>query len=115
MPLAEIGSEVPTADLARECLYRFLAAVVSGPYEDGWPRVLDSEAQRLALQAAGLLRDEAAPDPDPVAPGERPIADLDLTRLVRELRRPLEQLRDEYDRVFGLVIPRECPPYETEY
>jgi len=114
MQAVESGSEFIIV-VARECLYRFLSAAVLGPYDDAWMRVRDGESQRLVLLAAELLRDEAAPDPDPLAPGERAIAELDLTCLLKEVARPLDQLRDEYDRVFGLVIPKECPPYETEY
>src|SRR5262249_16104379 len=31
------------------------------------------------------------------------------------LPRSASELRAEYDRIFGLVLCRECPPYETEY
>jgi TorA maturation chaperone TorD len=105
--------ESAAVDLARECLYRFLSAAVAGPYDDGWPRVLDARGRRLALDAADLLRAEA--EPWAPGPGELGPADLDLAALLACLRRPPEDLRAEYDRAFGLVIPKECPPYEAEY
>ena len=49
------------ADLARECLYRFLAAVAGGPYSTGWGQALDAAAQDLALAAAEWLGSETAP------------------------------------------------------
>jgi TorA maturation chaperone TorD len=39
----------------------------------------------------------------------------DWARLIDALRDQSEPPRDEYDRVFGLVVPKECPPCETEY
>jgi TorA maturation chaperone TorD len=51
----------------------------------------------------------------PLGFGEQPPGDLDLSGLLAELLRPREELGAEYDRVFGLVSVRECPPYETEY
>jgi nitrate reductase assembly molybdenum cofactor insertion protein NarJ len=82
--------------------------------------------QRLAVEAAALLREEAACGTLPSAPeeslpapplgfGELPAAQLDLTPLLAELPATVEGLREEYNRVFGLVLARECPPYETEY
>lgn len=103
------------ADLARECVYRFLALALGSPYESGWPLALGDADERLLLESAALLREEADFGPDFLSFGELPPADLDLEPLLTELRRPLEQLRAEYDRVFGLVVPKECPPYETEY
>jgi len=85
-------------DLARECVYRFLAAVAGGPYS-GWGRALDANGQDLAIDAAAWL-----------------LSGCDaFGRLAEELRAPREALRTQYDQVFGLVVPRECPPYETEY
>jgi TorA maturation chaperone TorD len=109
--------ETAAADLARECLYRFLSAVVNGPYDEGWSRAQDADGQDLASCATDLLRGEAQAEPDPasLAPGELGPEDLDLTRLVTCLQQHAEALRAEYDRTFGLVIPKECPPYETEY
>jgi DMSO reductase family type II enzyme chaperone len=111
---------IPTAEgtavlLARECLYRFLAASLSDPYTDRFGLVLDQRNQRLAAAAADLLRHEAGQSPAPLGIGELPPSQLDLTTLLVELERPLEELRADYDRVFGLVQSRECPPYETEY
>lgn len=103
------------ADLARECVYRFLAMALSSPYEPGWPSILNRDDQRLAREAAALLRDEADFPADFLSFGELPPDSLDLDSLLDALNQPVEQLQAEYDRVFGLVIPKECPPYETEY
>jgi TorA maturation chaperone TorD len=116
MPTTEPAAETAARDLARECLYRFLAAAVAGPYADSWPVVLDPTSQHLAREAADLLREEAsAAPPGPIALGELPPEPLTLLPLLTALNEPGVDVRAEYDRVFGLVLARECPPYETEY
>lgn len=102
-------------DLARECVYRFLAVVFGDPYAAKWSLALDAVNQLLAQQAADLLREEAGTEPMPLGIGELPAEQLDLLPLLNELAKPLPELRAEYDQVFGLVLARECPPYETEY
>jgi TorA maturation chaperone TorD len=101
-------------DLARECLYRFLAAALTDP-ADGWGLLRDPDSEQVASFAAEVLREEAACEPVALGFGELPPAALDLAPLLAELGRPLDELVAEYDRVFGLVPSRECPPYETEY
>jgi len=59
----------------------------------------------------------ADPDatPDELAPGELPPAGFDLTPLADALRGPRAQLDEDHTRVFGLVVSKECPPYEIQY
>ena len=75
----------PTAtDLAREGLYRFLAAVLRGPH-GGWQAVLDLDNQRLAREAAELLREEASATRGRLAFGELPpAAQVKLLRVLQE-------------------------------
>jgi TorA maturation chaperone TorD len=110
-PVERLLHRSAAVDLARECVYRFLSAVVGGPYSNAWGQALDPSAQDLALAAADLLDDRAddAPTPDPAS------VESEITRLVEELRAPMDVCRSDYDRIFGLVTPKECPPYETEY
>jgi putative dimethyl sulfoxide reductase chaperone len=115
MQAAEPVSDSTAIDLARECLYRFLAAALSDPYAGTWSAVLNPDNQRLAREATDLLRAEASRVSIALDRGEVAPHELDLDHLLAELRRPADELRAEYDRVFGLVAPRECPPYETEY
>jgi TorA maturation chaperone TorD len=96
--LAETLPRSAADDLARECIYRFLAAVVGGPYSD-WDRAVNLNDQELAIDAADSLGSRCD----------------DFRRLADDLRAPREALRAQFDRVFGLVVPRECPPYETEF
>jgi TorA maturation chaperone TorD len=107
--------ETGASALARECLYRFFAAVLSDPRGPGWGAIADPDDRLLAAAAAAILREDAEAEPVPLGYGERPPADLDLYDLLGELRRPQEDLAAEYDRTFGLVSLRECPPYGTEY
>jgi TorA maturation chaperone TorD len=109
----EMMPEAQAIDLARECMYRFLAAALSDPGSERWRLLLDFENQELAREAADLLRAEA--QPVSLGCGELSREALDVRPLLLETVRPLAELRAEYDRVFGLVPSRECPPYETEY
>jgi TorA maturation chaperone TorD len=102
-------------DLARECLYRFLAAALTDPAAGGGMLLRDPDTARLAAAAAEFLREEAAADSVALGFGELPPDDLDLAPLLAELARPDTERTAEYDRVFGLVPARECLPYETEY
>src|SRR5262249_54779432 len=74
-----------------------------------------AENQRLACEATDLLRDEASTRSVQLGFGELPPQHLELRPLLGELLKPVTELRAEYDRVFGLVVARECPTYETEY
>jgi TorA maturation chaperone TorD len=102
-------------DLARESLYRFLAAIFGDPRgRHSWLAMnpLDFSAAR---DAADLLRGEFSELRIPLGLGELPVEDLDLRPLLAALTRPDGEIISEYVRVFGLVTCRECPPYETEY
>jgi TorA maturation chaperone TorD len=102
-------------DLARECLYRFLAIALGDPQAPEWQSVLDADNQRLACEAADLLRPEAERNPIALGFGELPCKHLDLRPVLVELGRQFVDLCRDHDRIFGLVPARECPPYETEY
>jgi TorA maturation chaperone TorD len=111
----QVTADSTALDLAREGLYRFLAALLTEPGGPRWHLVEDIDNQQLAREAAALLQLEADTRSVPLGFGELPAEELDLQPLLLELLRPTEDLRAEYDRVFGLVPTKECPPYETEY
>jgi TorA maturation chaperone TorD len=102
-------------DLAREGLYRFLAAALRDPREPAAALARDPDCQRQASAAADLLRAEAADRAMRRGLGELPIDMLTLGPAVEMLQDGLEELGVEYNRVFGLVPSAQCPPYETEY
>jgi TorA maturation chaperone TorD len=108
-------SEEAAVLLARECLYRFLAAALGDPLGAAHGLLREPHNQRLAGAAADLLRTEAEADAVPLGLGELPPARLDLGPLLANLPASAEEACAEHDRVFGLVPSRECPPYETEY
>jgi TorA maturation chaperone TorD len=115
MPADQLQSEAPAVDLARECLYRFLGVSLSYPRDAGWGLLLDAASRRLACAAADLLRAEADSALGPVGFGELPPEHLAMAPVLAELPATVEDMAAEYDRIFGLVPARECPPYETEY
>jgi TorA maturation chaperone TorD len=102
-------------DMARECLYRFLAAALGDPMRAGFALVLQPESRQLAREAADLLREEGADAAGALGFGELPPERLDLGPLLEELDGTAGGLCHEYDRVFGLVPARDCIPFETEY
>lgn len=107
--------EAPTTSMARETVYRFLAMVLADPRSADWSELAAMENRCLIVTSADFLRHEAELDPVPLGFGERPPADLNLARTLFEMAQPNRDMAAEFDRVFGLVTFRECPPYETEY
>jgi TorA maturation chaperone TorD len=101
--------------LASEFLYRFLSAAVSDPFLSDARTILDPDSRQLARAAAELLSAEASEAPVPLGLGELPPAQLDGAALSSDVPRSLEDWRALHADVFGLVLSRECPPYETEY
>lgn len=116
MKPAKAAVDLEALDLARECLHRFLAAALSDP-RDGlaWGLLSGPENQNLAREAALLLRSWAADQLVAPGCGELPPDRLDVGPMLEALRAPGLDFQAEYDRVFGLVPSRECPPFETEY
>jgi len=114
MILADAQVESVALDVARECVYRFLAAALSDPWSGRWQLLFEHESHALVRAAADLLRREAAADSTPGI-GELAAEHLDFARLLDRLPQTASELRAEYDRTFGLILCRECPPYETEY
>jgi TorA maturation chaperone TorD len=105
----------PATELARECVYRFLATAVSDPNRRDWPDGMTPANRSLAAGALELLRHDAMASGAPAVPGESPPEALTLAPMLEELDRPIPAMQAEFDRVFGLTPARECPPYETDY
>ncbi len=107
--------ELSAVSLARECLYRFLAAPLRERHTAGWELVLDAQCQELARAAAELLRAESSGATPQLGLGELPLEQLTLAPLLAALEAPATELDAEFDRVFGLIGACESPPYETEF
>lgn len=111
----------PAADLepvrlaARELVLRFLALAASDPMSQRFEKLFDPSFQESAAAAARHLAEDPGASPAELAPGEAPASQLDLAPLIAALQSPLEELREDHQRVFGLMVSKHCPPYEVEY
>lgn len=109
-------SDVDLARLAaREQVLRMLALAASDPASRRFDRIFVPTLQDLACAAALHLGADPAARPDQLAPGEKPPENLDLTQLVEALDESRERIVGDHTRVFGLVVSKECPPYEVQY
>jgi TorA maturation chaperone TorD len=110
---ATLATESTAVDLAREGVYRFLAALLSDPRH---PRFMLVRAEQPSWlhDAAALLR-ECVSDDIELGFGELPPDRFHFERVLTCLEVLSGDPRNEYNRVFGLLSCRECPPYETEF
>ncbi len=117
IPIGDAG----VTDRARLVIYQFLALATLKPHAESWSRILDPNYLELVQAAVDILRHDPQAQPDSLAPGELPLEALDFAPLKSFLQNPLpgedpvQEFCDEYDRVFGLLLSKECPPYETQY
>lgn len=108
--------QAPCAQLAaREQVLRLLALAASDPSSARFELVHDEGFLELALAAADFLAQDERSFPVDLAPGESAPSTLRLTDLVEALQEPRERLEQDHVRVFGLVVSKECPPYEVQY
>ena len=114
-PLAGSPEMDMPLELAREGLYRFLSAALRDPRDPGAKLARDGDSLNVATAAADLLRANACEHQVRRGFGELPPSLLSLTALVEVNESSFEEQCSEFDRVFGLVVAAECPPYETEY
>lgn len=105
----------PARDVAREVLYRYLAAALTEPRRGGSDLVQHPENQRLVAAALEFLREDSAGLLLTLGFGELPAEDLNPQALLGELPTRSAALQRSYEAAFGLVSTRECPLYETEY
>lgn len=114
---AYMGSDegASVLDQARLTVYRFLSLATSKPQCSRWSRILDPDFQALVQAAVEVIQKDPRAVPGRLAPGEIPVDMLQLAPLISFLRQPEQDFSEEFDRVFGLLVSRECPPYETEY
>ncbi|MBX7105760.1 MAG: molecular chaperone TorD family protein [Gemmataceae bacterium] len=112
--MIELQTDIPAVNLARETIYRFVAAGMRHPAEQLLP-MRDAASIDLLREAIGLLRDEAAEVDVHRGFGEEPADAMDATELIAWLTGPADDLFAEYDRVFGIGPTADFPPYETEF
>ena len=65
MLVTEQVDEATAVDLARECLYRFLASALDDPQANRWGLLADGPSCLVAADAADLLRGEWLSSPFP--------------------------------------------------
>ncbi len=99
----------------RGLLYRWLSFAFQDPARDNADPLRNIGIQGACRTAATALRKSLLPNIGEQAHGEVPLESLDLERSFILLPEDNEILIAKYDELFGLLLSRDCPPYETEY
>jgi len=100
---------------ARQIVLRFAAICFLDPRAGTWQRLRDSNDSTLLRDAAELVREHRTSLNIELAKGELSVAQLDPARVLTRLPAAANDLNDEYEAAFGLLVSGSCPPYETEY
>jgi TorA maturation chaperone TorD len=102
-------------NLARQTLYRFMAATLVDPQAGSWEQLSQPLSQRLVRSAATLIRQLKSAIADPLSPGEQSLKNLRPAAIFARLPRTAAELNAEYERTFGLLSVGPCLACETEY
>jgi TorA maturation chaperone TorD len=102
-------------DLALEALYRWLAAGLSDPRSARWQLARRQPVAEFARRAADLVRQSTAGSSIDLGCGELGPEAIALDAYETAVAAAPEAVVADYERVFGLSIGRDCPPYETEF
>ncbi len=104
---------------ARQILAAALAMAWTDPRwrDDAFAMATLSEQDRQLLREAWRCAVEATPAvaQSELGLGELPPVGVDIDGLLQWLDLPLAERATAWQAVFGLLVSRRCPPYETEY
>ncbi len=100
---------------ARQALYQFLSLACSDPASARFARLFDAGLREIAAAAADYLSELPAAKPDLPASGEVSADRLNLRLLLTHLEIGQAACQEQYQRIFGLMMSKKCPPYESEY
>lgn len=99
----------------RGILYRWLSLAFQDPAQGSAAPLMDLTLQEACRAAAETLRSFMEFGNGDSARGEVPLACLDIQPSLDLLPSSNQDLVEHYDELFGLLLSRDCPPYETEY
>lgn len=99
----------------RGLIYRWLSFAFQDPARDNGDPLRNPGIQAACSDAATTLRKSLLPNGGEPAHGEVPSEWLDLEHSLTLLPEDNKTLIAKYDELFGLLLSRDCPPYETEY
>ncbi len=72
----------PAVAMARQALYRFAALTLLDPKFGSWEKLVDLRDDAVLSEAAALLCDLPEAIPEELAPGERSLAELDVSAVL---------------------------------
>lgn len=107
--------EQTAIDAAREAIYRFLAIALTDPGRHAQRLPTGCQQRELLAEAAAIVREDAGTHQAELGFGESSEEHLRFDEAFAQLDGLGDRLPEEYDRIFGLIQCRECPPFETEY
>lgn len=100
---------------ARQIVYQFFSLALAVPQEANWKKLKNSYFQELLEGAIEFLKDLPQESSFQYAPLELSREFFQFSCTQPFLKNSQESTSNSYNRIFGLLISRECPPYETEY
>ena len=96
-------------------MYRFAAISFLDPRAGSWEQLRQFTTEPLLHEAAEFVRLEPRAAASQLEQGELPLESLRPETVFERLPNSTQELNEQYERTFGLLVSSNCPPYETEY
>ena len=98
---------------ARQTLHRFAAISFLDPRAGSWKLLRQFALEPLLQEAAQIVRNEPRAAVLELGLGELPLEKLRPDIVLKQLPASPQELNEQYEAVFGLLVSSACPPYEN--